>query len=82
MHAEERGARDNGVTGAESRPRVPLHTKILLGLAIGAIAGIMANLFAGDAAWVDAIVTYVKTLWTDEQRRSQAEVTAVEYAGG
>lgn len=27
---------------------------------------------------VDAILTYVKTWWTDEQRRSQAAVTAAE----
>ena len=27
---------------------------------------------------VEAILTYVKTWWTDEQRRSQAEVTAAE----
>lgn len=29
-------------------------------------------------AEVDAILTYLKTWWTDEQRRSQAEATAVE----
>lgn len=29
-----------------------LHTKIILGLVLGATAGIMANRFAGDAAWV------------------------------
>ena len=27
---------------------------------------------------VDAILTYIKTWWTDEQRRSQAKVTAAE----
>jgi dicarboxylate/amino acid:cation (Na+ or H+) symporter, DAACS family len=41
------------------RRGVPLHTKILLGLVLGAIAGVSANLFAGDAAWVDTVVTYV-----------------------
>jgi DAACS family dicarboxylate/amino acid:cation (Na+ or H+) symporter len=36
-----------------------LHTKILLGLGLGALGGISANIFAADAAWVEAIVTYV-----------------------
>ncbi|MEX1183927.1 MAG: dicarboxylate/amino acid:cation symporter [Gemmatimonadota bacterium] len=36
-----------------------LHTKILLGLALGAIAGSAANFFAFGAPWVDAVVTYV-----------------------
>jgi DAACS family dicarboxylate/amino acid:cation (Na+ or H+) symporter len=59
MHADERGARrDEEGPGAE-RQGVPLHTKILLGLVLGASAGIAANLFAPDAAWVETIVTYV-----------------------
>lgn len=44
---------------ASVRRGVPLHTRILLGLALGAAAGILANLYAGDAAWVDAVVEYV-----------------------
>ena len=43
-------------TGARG---MPLHTKILLGLGLGATAGVLVNLFAGDAAWVDNIVDYV-----------------------
>lgn len=37
------------------RRRIPLHTKILLGLVIGAVAGILSNLYARDSsalAWV------------------------------
>ena len=34
------------------------------------------------AAEVDAILTYVKTWWTDEQRRSQAQVTAAQCTDG
>lgn len=37
------------------RRRIPLHTKILLGLVIGAVAGIVSNLYARDSsalAWV------------------------------
>ncbi|MBI4420880.1 MAG: cation:dicarboxylase symporter family transporter, partial [Gemmatimonadetes bacterium] len=29
-----------------------LHTKIVLGLVLGATAGILSNTFAADAAWV------------------------------
>ena len=29
-----------------------LHTKIMLGLALGAVAGVSANAFAAEAAWV------------------------------
>jgi len=31
---------------------------------------------------IGAILTYLKTWWTDEQRQVQAEVTAAECAGG
>ena len=58
MHAEERGARGNGA-GASGRRGVPLHTKILLGLGLGAVAGIAANLLAPGAEWVETLVTYV-----------------------
>jgi DAACS family dicarboxylate/amino acid:cation (Na+ or H+) symporter len=43
----------------ESRRGMPLHTKILLGLALGAIAGVIANLTAADAAWLDWLVDNV-----------------------
>lgn len=33
-------------------------------------------------AEADVILTYLKTWWTDEQRRSQAEVTAAECSDG
>jgi len=32
-----------------------LHTRILLGLALGAVAGISVNVLAGDAGWVGAV---------------------------
>jgi dicarboxylate/amino acid:cation (Na+ or H+) symporter, DAACS family len=38
---------------------MPLHTKILIGLAAGAIAGVASNIFARDAAWVNATIDYV-----------------------
>ncbi|MEX2609398.1 MAG: dicarboxylate/amino acid:cation symporter [Gemmatimonadota bacterium] len=46
---------------AESGGRrgVPLHTKILLGLVLGAGAGVAANLLAGGAPWVETVNTYV-----------------------
>lgn len=59
MHADERGARRADEGPGAKRQGVPLHTKILLGLALGATAGIAANLLAPDAAWVETIVTYV-----------------------
>ncbi len=36
-----------------------LHTKILIGLLLGAVAGVTVNLTAGGAAWVEWINTYV-----------------------
>ncbi len=36
-----------------------LHTRILLGLGLGALAGVSVNLVAHDAAWVEWINTYV-----------------------
>jgi dicarboxylate/amino acid:cation (Na+ or H+) symporter, DAACS family len=40
-------------------PGMPLHTRILLGLGVGATAGVAANWFAKDAPWVNAIIDYV-----------------------
>jgi Na+/H+-dicarboxylate symporter len=36
-----------------------LHTKMLIGFVVGITAGLAANVFAADAAWLDALVTYV-----------------------
>jgi dicarboxylate/amino acid:cation (Na+ or H+) symporter, DAACS family len=44
---------------AGERRGIPLHTKILIGLAIGASAGIAANIFARGEAWVEHTVNYV-----------------------
>lgn len=44
---------------AGARRGMQLHTKILLGLGLGAVAGLSANIFAGDAAWVDFVVTWI-----------------------
>jgi dicarboxylate/amino acid:cation (Na+ or H+) symporter, DAACS family len=44
---------------AAERGGMPLHTKILIGLAVGATAGISANVFASGAPWVDHVVNYV-----------------------
>jgi DAACS family dicarboxylate/amino acid:cation (Na+ or H+) symporter len=38
---------------------VKLHTRILLGLALGAAAGVAANLVAADAPWIAAVNRYV-----------------------
>ncbi|MFC4729405.1 dicarboxylate/amino acid:cation symporter [Coralloluteibacterium thermophilus] len=38
---------------------LPLHTKMLLGFVLGVTAGILANLFAADAGWLDVVTTYV-----------------------
>jgi dicarboxylate/amino acid:cation (Na+ or H+) symporter, DAACS family len=50
-----------GIGGGEQRGGMPLHNKILLGLAIGASAGISVNLWAPAAMqpWVDRTVDYV-----------------------
>jgi DAACS family dicarboxylate/amino acid:cation (Na+ or H+) symporter len=42
---------------ARALRRVKLHTKIILGLVLGAASGITANMVAGDAAWVRWIGT-------------------------
>ncbi|NLB57391.1 MAG: dicarboxylate/amino acid:cation symporter [Gammaproteobacteria bacterium] len=36
-----------------------LHTKMLIGFVVGATLGIAANLFVGDAAWLDGVINYV-----------------------
>jgi DAACS family dicarboxylate/amino acid:cation (Na+ or H+) symporter len=36
-----------------------LHTKMLIGFVVGIVAGILANLYAADAGWLDVLVTYV-----------------------
>ena len=38
---------------------MPLHTRMLIGFVVGAVAGIAANLFAADAQWLHVLVTYV-----------------------
>jgi len=38
---------------------MPLHTKMLIGFAVGIVGGLLANAFAADAGWLDALVTYV-----------------------
>ena len=37
----------------------PLHTRMLLGFVVGAVGGMLCYAFAGDAAWLDALVRYV-----------------------
>ncbi len=38
---------------------MPLHTRILLGLGAGALSGVVVNLLAGDAHWVEWINHYI-----------------------
>ncbi len=38
---------------------MPLHTRMLIGFAVGVVAGLLAYQFAGGAAWLEWIVTYV-----------------------
>lgn len=44
---------------AATRRRLPLHTRMLIGFIVGAVAGIAANLFAADAGWLDVTIRYV-----------------------
>ena len=45
---------------APARPaKMALHTRMLIGFVIGAGAGLMANLYFADAAWLQTLVTYV-----------------------
>ncbi len=39
--------------------RLPLHWKMLIGFVAGAGLGLLAKLFAGDAAWLGMVTTYV-----------------------
>lgn len=41
------------------RPRMALHTRMLIGFVLGAGAGLLANLYAADADWLQTFVTYV-----------------------
>jgi len=47
------------VTNETARRGMPLHTRMLIGFVVGAVAGIAANLFAADAQWLHVLVTYV-----------------------
>ena len=39
--------------------RFPLHLQMLAGFSVGLVGGLIVNVTAGDAAWVDTIITYV-----------------------
>ena len=43
----------------EHKPRFPLHWQMLAGFALGLGGGLIVNLTAGDAAWVETVTTYV-----------------------
>ena len=40
------------------RKRLPLHTKILLGAVLGALAGVVAHLLFGGEPWLLALIRY------------------------
>src|SRR5687767_10731374 len=44
---------------AGERRGIPLHTKILIGLALGALAGVVTNRFAADEPWVANFIEFV-----------------------
>jgi Na+/H+-dicarboxylate symporter len=44
---------------APGRSGMPLHTKMLIGFIVGAGAGLAANLFVGQADWLEALIRYV-----------------------
>lgn len=46
-------------TAPAGKPRMPLHTRMLIGFIVGLGAGIAANLLVGEAAWLDALIRYV-----------------------
>ncbi len=39
--------------------RLPLHWKMLIGFAVGTVFGLLANVYAADAGWLDTLITYV-----------------------
>ncbi|MCE7033459.1 dicarboxylate/amino acid:cation symporter [Lysobacter sp. GX 14042] len=46
-------------TAPVGKPRMALHTKMLIGFILGLGAGIAANMLVGEAAWLDALIRYV-----------------------
>lgn len=44
---------------SDSGTGMPLHTKMFIGFVVGALAGILANLFAADHWFLDGVITYV-----------------------
>jgi len=38
---------------------MPLHTRMLIGFVVGAVAGLLANFYAADAGWLNGLITYV-----------------------
>ncbi|MFZ7095788.1 dicarboxylate/amino acid:cation symporter [Luteimonas dalianensis] len=43
---------------ASGQSGLQLHTKMLIGFVVGATLGIAANLFVGEAAWLDGVIEY------------------------
>lgn len=50
---------DRNPDTAAARPGMALHTRMLIGFVVGAGAGIAANLWAGDAAWLETVIHYI-----------------------
>ena len=42
-----------------TRPKLPLHVKMLIGFVVGITAGLLVHMFAPGAPWVDVLTTYV-----------------------
>lgn len=47
------------MTTDNPRAHLPLHTRMLIGFVVGAVAGIAANLWVGEAAWLGGMIRYV-----------------------
>jgi len=46
-------------TTTSREPGMPLHWKMGIGFVVGTVAGLLANLYFADAAWLQALTTYV-----------------------
>lgn len=50
---------EHTASNGAGRPKMSLHTRMLIGFVLGTTAGILANLYAADAGWLSSLVTYV-----------------------
>jgi len=50
---------EHNASASAGKPKMTLHTRMLIGFALGTSGGLLANFYAVDAGWLNTLVTYV-----------------------